>query len=325
MKKALKWIGAPILGLLTLIGGGVGYLYGAFPKVAEASSDKVLATPALRERGAYLADHVALCSDCHSERDFSRLSGPVKPGTIGKGGERWGHDMGFPGELYAKNITPAALGDWSDGEILRAITTGVRRDGSALFPLMPYLGYRHLCDDDAKALITWIRGLEPIEHEVPDRELDFPLGLVVRTMPGAADPWPCPKPSDGVRYGEYLVTMANCSDCHTPSEQGKPILSKRFAGGMAFPMPTGGTVRAVNITPHPETGIGNWTREAFIQRFKAMAQPNATPPVPPGTFNTVMPWTQYGGMTEQDLGAIYDYLRTVPPLESRIEKFTPAP
>jgi hypothetical protein len=324
MNKAVKWIAAPVLGLLTLAGGGIGYLYGAFPQVAEAKAGSVEPTPELRERGKYLAEHVALCGDCHAERDFSRFSGPTKPGTAGKGGERWGRDMGLPGEIHAKNITPAALGEWSDGEIMRAMTTGVSRDGTPLFPLMPYPAYRHLCESDAKSLVTWVRGLEPIEHQVPERELDFPLNLIVRTIPAQADPWECPTPKDGTRYGEYLVTMASCGDCHTQQKEGKPVPGMGLAGGFAFPLPSGGTVRSANITPHETTGIGKWTREAFVQRFKAMAQPGAAHPVGPGSFNTIMPWTQYAGMTEQDLGAVYDYLRTVPPVDNKVEPFTAA-
>jgi mono/diheme cytochrome c family protein len=248
----------------------------------------------------------------------------MRAGTEGQGGEHFGREIGLPGDVYARNITPAALGDWTDGEILRAMTSGVSRDGTALFPLMPYPNYRHLCDRDAAALVSYVRALEPIEHEVPERELDFPLNLIVRTIPAAAEPWSCPTPSDGVRYGEYLTTLASCGDCHTPRKGNEPDPSKAFAGGLEFPLPKGGVARSANLTAHA-TGLGSWSKEAFVQRFRVMAQPGAATQVAPGGFNTPMPWTLFGGMTEQDLGAIYDYLRTLPPVENRVEKFTAAP
>ena len=81
-----------------------------------------------------------------------------------------------------------------------------------------------------------------------------------------------------------------------------------LAGGEAYPV-SGGVVRAANITLDALTGVGGWSREQFIERFKAME--GARDRVMPGAFNTIMPWTQYAGMTRPDLGAIYEYLRTV--------------
>lgn len=81
-----------------------------------------------------------------------------------------------------------------------------------------------------------------------------------------------------------------------------------------------------SITHHPETGIGGWDRLFFVKRFKAYATPEGMDEaVEPSGFNTVMPWTMYGGMREEDLGAIYKYLRTVPAVNRKIEKHTPPP
>jgi hypothetical protein len=93
-----------------------------------------------------------------------------------------------------------------------------------------------------------------------------------------------------------------------------------FAGGREFPIPTG-TVRSMNITSD-KSGIGSWTKEAFIRRFKAYEN-KAQPIVREGEFNTVMPWTVLSGMTESDLGAVYDYLRTLQPVKHSVERFTP--
>lgn len=94
-------------------------------------------------------------------------------------------------------------------------------------------------------------------------------------------------------------------------EKGQRIAGMELAGGMEFPFPEGGLVRSANITPDRATGIGV---------FKASATPQArSERVEPGDLQTVMPWTMYGGMTEEDLGAIYTYLRTVDPVENEVE------
>jgi hypothetical protein len=96
-----------------------------------------------------------------------------------------------------------------------------------------------------------------------------------------------------------------------------------FAGGFLFGLPAG-ALRSNNITPDEETGIGSWTREQFITRFKSM-DPVTHPPkvVAPQEFNTVMPWTMYAGMTEEDLGSLYDFLRTVPKVKNAVQVWTP--
>ena len=233
--------------------------------------------------------------------------------------------MGFPGNLYAKNLTPAGIGNWTDGELLRAIVQGVTKDNKALFPLMPYPHYNTMAEEDAYSIIAYLRSLPPIKNKVPDSELDFPLNMIVKTMPiQTYNPQPVPDKSDVVSYGKYLVNIASCTECHTPSENGEPMKGMEFSGGMTFHLPAG-VVRSANITPDNETGIGQWEKEYFIERFKSMATDTAKNiPVTSDQFNTVMPWTQYGGMTEGDLGAIYEYLKTIKPVSHQVIKFTPA-
>ena len=105
------------------------------------------------DRGSYLVHHVTACIDCHSTRDYTKYSGPIIPGTEGKGGERFGPEVGVPGELYAPNITPAALGSWTDEEITRAITEGINKKGDTLFPLMPYMSYAQMPKSDIQDII----------------------------------------------------------------------------------------------------------------------------------------------------------------------------
>src|SRR5690606_12322394 len=131
--------------------------------------------------------------------------------------------------------------------------------------------------------------------------------------------------SNTAAYGKYLVTIASCAECHTHAVDGQPIEGMEFAGGQEFNLGPMGIVRTSNITPHPETGIGNWTKEEFVNRFKQnIPDSNSTfISVKAGEFNSIMPWVMYGGMTEEDLGAIYDYLKTLKPVYNKVEKFTP--
>lgn len=325
MKLVGKVLGSGVVGVGVLFGGGSAYVFGAKPNAGPPPQLSVPRTPETIARGQYLANHVSVCIDCHSERDWTRYSAPPKEGTEGRGGDRFGHDFGFPGEIYAPNITPAGIGEWSDGEVIRAFAGGVAKNGRALFPVMPYLGYGHLCDRDAAAIASYVRTLAPREGKSPERQLDFPMSLIVRLIPTAPTLGPCPEPSDRRAYGQYLVTIAGCADCHTPQDKGEPIDGLAFAGGFAFgPLPNGGgTVRSANITPDMETGIGAWTPEVFVARFKMYAKPENTGPVKAGDMKTIMPWSMYAGMTKDDLGAIFEYLRTLSPVRHAVEHWTP--
>jgi mono/diheme cytochrome c family protein len=265
-----------------------------------------------------------MCIDCHSERDWTKYSGPVKPGTEGKGGDKFDENFGFPGTIYVRNITPASLGTWSDGEIIRAITCGVNKKGDALFPVMPYNNLNELSEEDLYSIVAYLKSLKPIKNEIPDKELNFPLNFIEKSLPlKTYIPKESINKSDKINYGKYLVTIASCGDCHTPSVEGKPDFKKQFAGGNEFPLPWG-IVRPANITPDIETGIGNWTKEQFIAKFKYYDSESAKNiSVAPGEFNSVMPWSLYSGMTEEDLSAIYEYLRTVSPVKNLVQKWTP--
>lgn len=324
MKKILRIVIALISVAALVAAAALIYLFTAYPKAEPPEGHPVEATPARLARGEYLAKHVTVCIDCHSTREWQYFSGPIVPGTEGKGGEAIDESKGFPGAVYAANITPAALGNWTDGELARAITDGINKNGEALFPLMPYLAYRHLSQEDLYSLIAYLRTLPPIPNEIPERRLNFPLNLIVRLIPEPATPQPNPDASDTVAYGRYLTQIAGCHFCHTPEDNGKKVPGMDFAGGMRFPFPGGDVVQSLNITPDKETGLGDWDKETFIQIFRSYSPEEVRlTPVLPGELNTVMPWTMYSGMTDDDLGAIYEFLRTVPPVKNAVERFIP--
>jgi mono/diheme cytochrome c family protein len=322
MKRFKKILTIFLIVLVVLGISGYVYFNRQFPKVEAAEDIKIEITPARLERGKYIFNHSAACVDCHSTRDFSKLSGPVKPGTEGMGGEKFDEEMGMPGTFYAKNITPYRIGNWTDGEVLRAITEGISKDGSALFPLMPYLVYGKMDKEDIYSVIAYIRTLPSIKNDVPGSEPKFPVSMLMKTMPSKKQFSVKPDISNSAAYGEYLVKGASCTDCHTPSDGGEPIPGKYLSGGIEIKLPGNTVVRTGNLTPDNETGLGLWTKEQFIKRFKDCSKPEfGNTPYKPGEFQTVMPWTVYSGLTEEDLGAIYDYLRTIPAVRNRVEKF----
>jgi hypothetical protein len=326
LRKMFKIIGITAAVLMLLIVAGLVYFNASFPKAEPPVNVTVELTPERIARGEYLANHVNVCIDCHSNRDWSKFSGPIIPGTEARGGDEFGKEMGFPGTIYAKNITPANLGNWTDGEIIRAITTGVNKHNEALFPIMPYYNYNQMSEEDVYSIVAYLRTLPPIENTTPAPELDFPLNFLVKTMPiNTYQPPKQVNKENTIEYGKYLVTLASCADCHTPTnEKMEPLPGMDFAGGMEFYAPIG-TIRSVNITPHDETGIGKWTKEEFINRFKSFDPAvHEVVSVKPTDFNTPMPWIMYAGMTEEDLGAIYDYLRTLKPKNNFVNRFTPA-
>lgn len=323
MKTLAKFLKYLLLLFVVLVAVLMIYLKFVLPSVGEPEDLKVEMTGENIARGKYLANHVMVCIDCHSTRDWTRFAGPPIAGTDGKGGETFDQKLGFPGKYVASNITPYNLKDWTDGEILRAITGGVSKDGRALFSIMPYHHYGKLDKRDIEAVIAYIRSLKPIVNNPDKSGSDFPMNFIINTLPGKANFSSMPSRSNSIEYGKYLVTAAACMDCHTRQEKGK-FTGELFAGGFDFRFADGSVVRSANLTPDQTTGIGNWSKNQFISRFKMYVDSSYTSPVvKPGEFQTTMPWTMYGGMDTLDLAAIYDYLHSLKPVKNSVEKFTP--
>jgi len=323
MKKTFRIILYVFGAIILLVAGLLTYIKTALPNVGPAPVIRIKSTPEMIERGQYLANSVNVCMDCHSTRDWSHFAGPADPTTWGKGGEAFTQIFGFPGAYYAKNITRAGIGNWTDGEVYRAITSGVSKDGSALFPVMPHPNYGKMATEDIYAIIAYLRTLKPIENKVPASSSDFPMNFIINTIPKPAAPQGIPNKADKVEYGKYLLNAAACSECHTKQEKGQKIAGMEFAGGFEFPINTG-VVRSSNITADKETGIGDWSEEAFVNRFKMYADSSYTPhKIEGNAFNTIMPWMMYAKMTREDLAAIYAYLQTTTPVSNTVEKFTP--
>jgi hypothetical protein len=306
--------------LFVVIATGAFYVKTFLPKIP-TTNIKIVATPERIERGKYLANNVAGCIDCHSTRDWSKFAGPIKPGTEGMGGEIFDQKVGFPGTFIAPNITPFHLKDWTDGEIYRAITCGVNKKGDPLFPVMPYLSYGKMSKEDIYSIISYIKTLPSINNVTTMSKADFPMNFILQLIPQPANPGTKPAKSDSLQYGKYIVNAASCIDCHTRFEKGQLVTEMAFAGGREFPM-TFGLLTSPNITPDKETGIGTWSKSMFIARFKAhLNKPNdSIPAIHPNEFNSIMPWTVYAGMNDDDLAAVYTYLNSLKPIKNKIDR-----
>jgi len=273
-------------------------------------------------RGEYLAHYVAVCIDCHSKRDFAKFSMPPLKGTEGIGASfPFGQAEGIPGEIWAPNITPARLKDWTDDEIARAVASGVNKAGDTLFPIMPYHNFNKMAKEDLYAIIAYLRTLPASDSTVPPRRIDIPMSMLGPLPVFAPENNVKPDPADKAKYGEYLATMASCGFCHTPMKEGSMEMDfeKAYAGGFVFKTPMF-TVGVANITPDSATGIGTWTEEAFVAKFRNNSSDEMMSK-DPGPQNSVMPWAMYGKMTDEDLKAIYAFLRTLKPVTNKVEKY----
>jgi hypothetical protein len=141
MKKILKPLAYVVIIIAIVIIAIISYVVFALPNVGPAENIKVELTPQRIERGKYLATNVAVCLDCHTQQDWSKFGHPIDTNRLGAGGEKFDSGAGFPGNVTVPNITPYKISSWTDGELFRAITTGVKKDGTPIFPLMPWPYY----------------------------------------------------------------------------------------------------------------------------------------------------------------------------------------
>jgi mono/diheme cytochrome c family protein/cytochrome c2 len=325
MRKLKRIFGRVLIAILVIIIAAVTYIKLFLPNVGAAPVFTVDKAPERVARGEYLAKYVTVCVDCHSTRDWTRYSSPITEGSFGKGGELFDQKFGFPGAYYAKNITPGGISRYTDGELFRVITTGVNKEGKAMFPVMPYHNYGRMDEDDINSIIAYIRTLQPVKNSIPESSSDFPMNIIINTIPAKANLTKRPAESDIINYGKYLVNAAACMECHTKFEKGQMVAGTEFGGGREFPFPDGSKVRSANISPDINSGIGRWTEDVFLGYFHSRSDSAALArKIKPGEVNTIMPWTMYGKMKDQDLKAIFAYLKTVTPIDNAVDKFSTA-
>jgi mono/diheme cytochrome c family protein len=320
MKKLVRVLVVATGGLVCMGAAGASYLLVRKAAVAPPLNIKVAMTPERIARGRYMYT-LAECDGCHSLRDFTHFDGPLVAGHRGEGVE-FPKEMGLPGRIASRNITPdveTGIGGWTDGEKIRAIREGISRDGTMLFPMMPYERYRKMSDEDVMSLVAFLNTLAPVKHHVERSEVAFPVSVLMKDAPQPAGYVPPVYPGDRRKYGEYLVNAAGCIDCHTQSEKGKPKPGMAFAGGERFQFP-GMLVVSANITPDPQTGIGRWSEQDFVDKFHQYREyAEKGSPLSSAESFTLMPWLNFCQLEADDLRAIYGFLRTQKPVYHAVD------
>ena len=172
-----------------------------------------------------------------------------------------------------------------------------------------------------------------------------PMFLAVVSMSSLALAAPSAPQSAQVKRGEYLVSFGGCHDCHTPKKmgpQGPELDTRRLLAGHPEDLPvtpapalqgpwmaaTVGTMTAwsgpwgisftANLTPDRETGLGAWTEQNFVDTMRTGRHMGRGRPILPP-----MPWQMVGNLTDQDLKAVFAYLRTLPPVKNRVPQPLP--
>jgi mono/diheme cytochrome c family protein len=264
-------------------------------------------------KGQYVFSLAGGCA-CHSDPKGTQHAGgrafPVPFGTV-----------------YSTNLTTdkeTGLGDWTEQQIVDAVTKGIRRDGSRILPVMPYGPYSGMAQDDLKSLIAFLRTLKPVRKPTPELQTSIPL---LRSV--AAEGWlkafgqffapPPTAPRIGIERGKYLTDhVAICGDCHTPrSSIGVPNRAMYLAGASKDIGPMGELVP--NITPDKETGIGTWKREDIAELLTKGTKPDLD--YVRGLMYDVIEGTSHGyrNMSREDALAIADYLKSIPAIKNRIK------
>ena len=308
--------------LMAIVGVGVGiYVARTWDRVWDAPLPAIHASTdqAMITRGEYLAYGPAHCVECHTSSNaeyheaLDRGERPVLRG---------GMPFAAPplGVVYSANLTPdhdTGIGRYTDAQIARMLRWSVRPDGKASVQLL--MPYANMSDDDIAAIISFLRAQPAVRHEVPRNEFTL-IGKVVKSFAPVFKPrrttdplTVAPPPQPTPQRGEYLArTVANCVGCHTKRDPMSFVaVAAEFAGGQEMePAQRAGAdpgvwFRTPNLTPATGSAFSKFPdRETFVARFKHGGVHYAGSP---------MPWECFGQMSDADIGALWEYLRTLRP------------
>ncbi len=317
MRRLGKYLSIAFAVLVVLLALGISFTVGwrpfIGPRVRATTSQKFEVTPQRIERGKYIFTALSACQVCHSQHDYTKHGNPVIAGTEGAG--QIVPFRGLPGRVVAPNLTPdpeTGAGRWTDDELARAIREGIGHDGRTLFPLMPYGEYRALSDEDVQSLVVYLRTLSAVRNPLPKTEIDFPVKYLIRSAPQPITS-PVPTPDES-KYPAYLVKVGGCYFCHTPQEHGQVIAGMDFAGGNVFSEGNKDAASA-NLTPDA-SGISYYDDDIFSQAMR-------TGYVKARELSSIMPFGVYKNLSDDDLKAMFAYLRTVKPVKHRVDNSEP--
>lgn len=315
MKKLINVSGKILAGLLLLVAVGFLYIYLVDIPSYEVKriGYQVKSSPGAIERGKKLVS--MLCANCHHNRETQSLSGKRM--------------LDVPiefGEIYSQNITQDktyGIGNWTNGELVYLLRTGIKKDGQYSPPYMVKLPL--MADEDINAIIAFLRSDDPLvkADSTPDTpsKPSFLTKLLCRI---AFKPFPMPEQiielpdtNDPIELGEYLAHNLECFSCHSAdfktNNSLNPKLSEGYFAGGNKPLDEQGRVKLTpNLTPEMETGIGNWSKEEFIQAVRYA--------IKKGENALTYPMLPYAQLTDKEAGAIFEYIKTVPPINNKVER-----
>jgi mono/diheme cytochrome c family protein len=262
--------------------------------------------PDVIARGRYLVYGPAHCASCHGDpaREAELRQGREVPLSGGRS-----FALGMLGTLVAPNITSdagAGIGGLSDDTLVRSLRYGISRHGR---PLVPLMSFSDLADDDLRAIVSYLRSVPPVTQPAPPHRLSMLGEFAVKVLLDRQGPSEQPPsritPERTAAYGRYLAhTVAGCHGCHTQRNKlTGGFVGPAFAGGLVLDEPEGRFVTP-NLTPIAGGIVSGLTEQEFIERFRVRGRLFVGSP---------MPWEAYASMTENDLAAIYRYLRVLEP------------
>jgi mono/diheme cytochrome c family protein len=309
MKGRLRY-GLALLPVLAIV--AVAVLWPREEFIASRSASDYATTEANIARGAYLA-RAGDCMACHTAR----------------GGVPWagGRALETPfGRLVAPNITPeptTGIGNWSADDFWRALHNGKSKDGRLLYPAFPYTNYTKVTRPDADALFAYLRSLPPVRQPNAPHELRFPYNQqltlagwrLLYFKPGVQQL----EPERDARWnrGAYLVEgLGHCSACHSTRNQ-FGATDNTLGGGL---IPMLGWY-APSLTSDAEAGLGKWNEAHIVRLLGTGVAPGASVTGP--MAEVVAQSLQY--LTQDDLGAMAVYLKSLPAGPARERAAAPPP
>lgn len=297
MKKIIRvaaWVVGAVVVLVVVCGTALyAYTQRHFDKKWDVAGHPLtIPTDSLAlERGRHIATTISKCADCHTADFGGGLFIDAQPVVT----------------LYSANLTRGMGGiggQLTDLDWERAIRHGVKPDGSVLL-FMPSEEFQYLDDEDAAALIAYLKSLPPVDREI-GRNSVGPLGralyakgdipLVPAQLVDQTAAHPAKVPMDvSVEYGRYIADIGGCKGCHGPGLSGGHI-----------PGTPPDWKPAANLTP---TGIGHYTEEDFFRALREGKRPGGAP------IDSLMPVRFTKNMTDDEIRAVYMFLKTVPAKE----------
>jgi mono/diheme cytochrome c family protein len=256
------------------------------------------------ERGAYLVNSIMACGNCHTPRG---PGGVLQMDKQLSGGLRFDEPV-F--DVTASNITPdpeTGIGRWSDADIKKLMTTGLRPSGVPVAPIMPVNFYKGLKPADLEAIVAYLKSVPAVKNQVSAPV--YKINVQATPYPDVEKPATDADTRDPLKRGRYLAMIGHCMECHTPMNQGghhefDTALGK---GGREFPGPWGVSVSS-NITPSKKglAGVTDWDIKKAITQGIGHDGRKLKPP---------MAFDAYARMTDQDLDALIIWVRSLPPKE----------